>query len=287
MGSTQDKSLQGIALVLLSGCLLAVHDGLSKFWTQFHPVLVVLWARYVAQLLLMLGLFAPRMGWQLIKTHHPWLQLVRGCSLVGVGVLFISGLQFIPLAEATAIIFLTPLMVTVASALLGEHIQCSQWVSLACGFSGILIIVRPGSALFSFYALLPLAAAASFTVYQLLSRVVTRTDHSVTSNFLTTVVGVILLSIMLLPYGIELRFQEFMALSLLSVVAMGGHLLLTQAFAYASAATLAPFTYAQIVFAGLVGLIIFAQTPDMGSLIGMSIIIASGLGMAWTQRRAR
>lgn len=177
--------LYGVLLILLSGLLLASHDGLAKHLLEIYPVFLVIWARYVAQTVLMTALFVPRMGQRVFRTLRPWPQLLRGLSLVSVSLLFINGLHFIPLAEATAVIFLTPVLVTVASALLGERINPSQWIAVGFGLLGVLIIVRPGSALFTPAALLPLGAALSFTVYQLITRRLAGTDHPVTSNYLT------------------------------------------------------------------------------------------------------
>jgi len=159
---------------------------------------LVIWARYVAQTVLMTALFVPRMRQRVFRTLRPWPQLLRGLSLVSVSLLFINGLHFIPLAEATAVIFLTPVLVTVASALLGERINPSQWIAVGFGLLGVLIIVRPGSALFTPAALLPLGAALSFTVYQLITRRLAGTDHPVTSNYLTSLVGCVALSVLVI-----------------------------------------------------------------------------------------
>lgn len=276
--------LYGVLLILLSGLVLASHDGLSKHLTQFYPVFLVVWARYLSQTLLMFALFTPRMGRRLLQTRRPWPQLLRGLSLVGVSLTFISGLRYIPLAEATAVIFLTPLLVTIASAWLGEKVSAAQWLAVAVGFVGVLIVVRPGGALFTPAVLLPFAAALCFTCYQLVTRRLAETDHAVTSNLLTSLVGTLVLSVLVIFNWRTPTPQDALAMGLLGAMAMLGHLLLTNAFRFASAATLAPFTYGQILFAGLVGLIAFGHVPDRGALLGMVIIIVSGLCMAWVQR---
>ncbi|CAM5347285.1 EamA/RhaT family transporter OS=Stutzerimonas stutzeri OX=316 GN=CXK95_05270 PE=4 SV=1 [Stutzerimonas stutzeri] len=277
--------LYGVLLILLSGLLLASHDGLAKHLSGLYPVFLVIWARYIAQTVLMTLLFVPRMGPRVLRTRRPGAQLLRGLSLVGVSLLFINGLHYIPLAEATAVIFLTPVLVTIASALLGERIGRSQWIALGFGLLGVLIIVRPGSALFTPAALLPLGAALSFTLYQLVTRRLAGTEHPVTSNYLTSLVGCVVLSGLVLLNWRTPTLHDAALMAALGGMAMLGHLLLTQAFRYASAAMLAPFTYGQIVFAGIVGFFAFGHAPDGGALLGMAIIIASGLGMAYVQRR--
>lgn len=279
------KPLLGVLLILGACLLLATHDGLSKHLTQFYPVMLIIWARYLAQTVLMAGLFAPRMGRRVFHTLRPWLQLGRGLSLVGISILFISGLRYIPLAEATAVIFLTPLLVTIASALLGEAVSRSQWLAVGCGLLGVVIIVRPGGALFTPAILLPFGAALCFTVYQLLTRRLSSTDHPVTSNFLSSLMGTLVTSVLVLLEWRTPTLQDAALMAALGAMAMTGHLLLTNAFRFASAAMLAPFTYAQIVFAGVVGLFAFGHVPDSGALLGMLVIIASGFVMAWVQSR--
>src|SRR5690606_10330896 len=113
---TDQQPLYGILFILTAGLLLATHDGISKLLTQLYPVFLVAWARYLSQTLLMLALFAPRMKQRIYRTQRPLAQLARGLSLVSITLLFFTGLKYIPLAEATAVMFLTPLLVTLASA---------------------------------------------------------------------------------------------------------------------------------------------------------------------------
>ncbi|WP_217476210.1 DMT family transporter [Stutzerimonas stutzeri] len=279
------RPLLGVLLILVSCLTLASHDGLSKYLTQLYPVFLVIWARYLSQTALMIALFAPRMGCRVFRTLRPKLQVCRGLSLISVSMLFISGLSYIPLAEATAVIFLAPLMVTIASRLLGEQVSRAQWLAVGCGLVGVLIIVRPGGALFTPAALLPFGAALSFTVYQLITRRLSATDHPVTSNFITSLVGSLVMSVLVIFNWQTPTLHDALMMAALGAMAMSGHLLLTNAFRFASAAALAPFTYSQIIFAGVVGMIVFGHTPDLGAMVGMAIIIASGLVMAYVQGR--
>ena len=279
------RPLLGVLLILLSCLTLASHDGLSKHLTQLYPVFLIIWARYLSQTVLMFALFTPRMGRRVFHTLRPRLQICRGLSLISVSMLFISGLGYIPLAEATAVIFLAPLMVTIASALLGEHVSRSQWLAVGGGLVGVMIIVRPGGALFTPSILLPFGAALSFTVYQLITRRLSATDHPVTSNFITSLVGTLAMSVLVIFNWQTPTLHDALMMAALGAMAMSGHLLLTNAFRFASAAALAPFTYSQIIFAGVVGLLAFGHTPDIGAIVGMAIIIASGLIMAYVQGR--
>lgn len=287
--STTQKPLYGVLLILCAGLLLASHDGVSKYLTHTYPLIMVIWMRYFVQTLVMLLLFLPRMRWAIVRTRRPWLQLLRAISLLSISVLFIGGLRYIPLAEATAVMFLAPLIVTVLSALLlHEKVSKGQWIAVSVGFLGVLFIVRPGGALFTPAILLPVCASFCFAVYQLITRRLSSTDHAVTSNFLSGLFGTVILTA-LLPghYRLDVAHVDLLFMLLLGVLAMTAHMLLTMALKYSTAATLAPFTYGQIIFAGLVGYLAFATLPDAWSMLGVLIISCSGLAVAYLQHHAQ
>ena len=285
---TRHHPTWGLLLILASGLLLASQDALSKTLTALYPVLLVVWLRYLSQSVLMLALFAPRMGLDLVRTQRPWLQLVRGLSLVAITLLFYSALRFIPLGEATAVIFLAPLVVIVLSATwLKEHISRGLWLSVGCGLLGVMLIVRPGGALFTPAILLPLGAAFCFGLYQLLTRRLRATDHPATSNFLSAMVGTLSMSVLLPWHWQTPTLVDGLLMATLGATAMTGHMLLTYAYRFGSAASLAPFTYVQIVTATLLGVVFFDHTPDLWAILGMTVIILSGAALAWGQRAAR
>ncbi len=281
--------LLGIGLILLSGSMLASHDAMTKYLAATYPVTLIIWVRYSIQSVLLVLLFSPKMGTRLFYMYRPVLQLLRGMSLLGVSLLLITGLRFIPLAEATAVIFLAPVFVTLLSALLlREPVSKAQWLAIGFGLTGVVLIVRPGGALFDWPVLLPLAAAVCFALYQLLTRMLAGKDHPVTSNFYSGLTGTLLLA----PIGVmqldQLQQMPVPALSMLlglGALAMVAHMLLTLAFRYASAAVLAPFTYAQIISACVVGWLVFGQLPDHWALLGVIVIISSGMWSGWQQMR--
>lgn len=287
--STTSKPLYGILLVLCAGLLLASHDGISKYLTQIYPLIMVIWLRYFVQTVAMILLFFPKMRWTILRTRRPWLQLLRAISLLSISLLFIAGLRYIPLAEATAVMFLARLIVTVLSALvLHEKVSKGQWLAVSIGFLGVLLIVRPGGELFTPAILLPVGGSICFAIYQLLTRRLASTDHAVTSNFLSGLFGTLALTL-LLPgeYSLEVASFDLMLMLLLGLLAMTAHMLLTMGLKYSSAATLAPFTYGQIIFAGIVGYFAFAQLPDALAILGVLIISCSGLAVAYLQHQGQ
>ena len=155
---------------------------------------------------------------------------------------------------------------------------------MGCGLLGVLLIVRPGGALFTPAILLPLGAAFCFGLYQLLTRRLNGTDHPATSNFLSALVGTLSMSV-LLPWVWQTPpLTDALLMALLGATAMSGHMLLTHAYRFGSAASLAPFTYMQIVIATLLGMLFFDHVPDAWSMLGMAVIILSGVALAWGQR---
>ncbi len=283
-----NRPFMGIALILCATFLFASHDALSKYLSSLYPIVMVVWARYVVHTLLMAVIFLPQSGLRVLRTRRPLLQVARACCLLGTSLLFTTGLFYLPIAEATAVNFLAPLLVTAMSVpLLGEKVSRAQWAAVLVGFAGVLLVVHPDGAMFTPAVLFPFGSAICFGTYQILTRKLSETDSPTTSNFFTGLFNTLVVSA-LVPFF----WQVPDLIGGLFMVALGtcgmlGHLLLTQAFRHAAPALLAPFGYGQIVFAGLLGALFFGHVPDAISLYGIAIICLSGLGAALMQRRRR
>ncbi len=286
--STAQQPFRGILLILLATFLFASHDALSKYLSSFYPVVMVVWARYVVHTLLMAGIFLPQSGLRVLRSKRPGLQVLRAVCLLGTSLLFTTGIRYIPLAEATAVNFLAPLLVTALSVpLLGERVSKGQWAAVLVGFSGVLVIVHPGGELFTPAVLLPFGSALCFGVYQILTRILASVDSPTTSNFFAGLCNTLLVSL-LVPFFWQVpTWGHGLLMVALGTCGMTAHLMLTQAFRYAAPALLAPFGYCQIVFAGLLGFAFFAHTPSLSALLGIAIICLSGLAAAWLQKRRR
>ncbi len=281
-----NQPLKGLLLVILATFLFSSHDALSKYLSGFYPIVMVVWARYMVHTLLMAGIFLPQSGLRVLRTKRPLLQLARSLCLLGTSLFFTTGLLFIPLAEATAVNFLAPVLVTALSVpLLKEKVSRGQWLAVICGFIGVLIIVHPGGELFTPAILLPFCSALFFCFYQLLTRKLAQHDSPTTSNFFAGLCNTLVMSA-LVPFFWQVPSLGHGLLMLaLGTCGMTAHLFLTQAFRLAAPALLAPFGYCQIVFAGLLGWLLFNHTPDLSALVGIVVICLSGLAAAWQQRR--
>lgn len=277
-----------MALILTAVAIFSVMDALSKYLTRYYPVALVAWARYAFHLVLVVAVLGPRLGLALVRTARPGAQLVRGLLLAIASITFITSVKYIPLAEATAIAFLGPLLIVLMSVLiLKEKVEPARWIAVVCGFIGVLVIIRPGSSVFTWAALLPLANAIAFASYQILTRRLAGLENAYTSIFYSGLIGTILLSIALPYVWVTPQNVGHLILFVLTGV-LGGtsHLILIKAYDLAPASRLAPFSYTQLIWVSLIGYLVFGDFPDAWSLVGMAILIASGLYTVTHQRRS-
>ncbi|HLS55956.1 MAG TPA: DMT family transporter [Zeimonas sp.] len=274
-------------LLLVGACVsFALLDSVAKYLSQTHHPLLVAWARYVFHVLVMAALFLPRMGRSLWRTRRLSLQVARGVCLGMSSVCFFASIAYLPLAEATAIVSIVPILVTVgAVALMHERAPRGTVLSLAVSFAGVLLIVRPGSALFGLSAVLPLLAALFIVGYQLLTRKLAGVDNGLATLFIGALVAAVMLAAVA-PGRWQWPNDWTQGLLFVSTGVIGafGHLLLVRAYEHGSAAALAPFSYTHSVMAVVFGLLFFDQFPDAISMLGIVMIVTTGVAMAVLRR---
>lgn len=288
--ATRQHPFTGFLLAASGLLLFACMDSCTKYLTTHYNVPFVVAMRYIIQCLLMFIVLAPRHSNHLIKTQRTGLVIVRGISLCFASLFVGLALQRMPLAETTAINFLAPMLVVLlASPLLGEKIGLMGWVAALGGFSGVLLIVRPGSGLDIAGILFSLLAVCANTSYQLLSRELASTEKAITLLFYTALIGSICFGLAL-PWYWENKTPDHLEIALFLLLGVSGglgHYLFTSAFRYAPASLLAPVNYLQLLWAALLGWLIFNNTPDHLSMLGMVIVAASGLMIALKSRRTK
>ena len=272
------RTASAILLVACGVTLFGIMDGLAKLLAGRYPVIQVVWARYAFAVPVILASARPAAWPGLLRCERPSLQAGRGLLPVLANVTVIVGLGLMPLADATAISFASPLLVVALSApLLGERVSAESWVGVACGFAGVLLIVRPGAGTIAWAALFPLGTAFFFALYQVLTRLVSRSDAPVVTLAWTVLVG-LALTTPLLPSGWHpVRPSDWPLLVLSGLLFGVAQLLLIQAFARAPAAVLAPFTYAQIIAAVVFGVLVFGDVPDLWTSLGTGLVILAGV----------
>jgi len=276
-----------LPLFLAAGILLTSLDTTAKYLVRDHSVFLVVWARYVGQMLVVTPFARHRAGKDFWRTRHLRMQLVRSACLVAATACFFTGLRYLPLAEASAITFLAPILIVIlAQPLLGERPTSVRWIAVAIGFAGILVLLRPGSAAFQPAAVLLMGTAFFNALYYVLTRKVSG-DSVHTTLFYSALVGAVG-STLALPFASSSApltgFTLFLLL-LTGLLAGTGHWLMTRAYLIAPASLLTPFTYAQMVWATMFGYFVFAQIPDRWSFVGMAIIVGSGVMLALVERR--
>ena len=281
-------ALRGVLLFLAALFMFAALDATAKYLNTYFAVPLLVWARYVVHFVIMLVAMAPGMGREIIVTRRPWLMSFRALMLVGVTLLGQLALKTLPLAETTALVFITPLLVALlAGPMLGEQVRRKTWLATFAGFVGVLLIARPGGALVGPGVAYALAAALCYAFYQILTRKLAATEHPNRLLFYTALIGTLAMSLTLPAYWDSQIPTLPQGLLIISLGLYGGigHFMLIRAFREAPASTLSPLLYVQLIWATLLGWWVFDQFPDMLAVVGMLIIGASGLSLAIRTRR--
>lgn len=276
-------ALTGIALLVAAMACFAALDTTTKRISLSVPILMALWFRYAFQAVATTVVMLPARGRTLFRTAHPRFQLLRGVLLLTSSGLAFFSLKYMPVGEFTAIIMITPLVITLLASLqLGERVPALRWGLVLGGFAGALIIIRPGSSGFDWTLLLPLSLVVSNAWFQILTSRLARTEDPATMHFYTGWVGTLIASLALPFVWISLDSWVLWAcLCLMGFLGAVGHFMMILAYARTTASTLTPFLYAQIGFAMLGGWLIFSHVPDQWSLLGIAMITVCGATGAW------
>jgi drug/metabolite transporter (DMT)-like permease len=268
---------RGILYMIMAVATLASMDALAKLLSQHVDTLMVVWARYAGQTLLVMAVVAPRLR-QVARTRYPGLQFLRSLLMLSATSFFFFGIARLGLAESTAIVDINPVLVTLGATLfLGERMGPRRALGVLAGLVGAVIIIRPGGEVFSAAALLPLGAALSFAGYALVTRFVGLDEDVWTSLLYSALFGTAVLSL-----GLPLFFSVPGPWAILGLTAMGalgtlGQMLLIRAYSAAEAGLVAPFSYAGILVATFWGVALFGDFPDFWTIAGMVVIVGSGI----------
>ena len=268
----------GIALVLAVSLIFALSDSAAKRAVATLDPLLAMWIRSVVVLSLTLPIVLWRRGSSVIRSTRPGRQFARGLLAFGASILFLTGLRSLGLADATAINFVWPMLVTILSMLvLGERVGVRRALATLAGFAGMLIIVRPGSAAFQAAALYPLLGAACWASASIMTRVISGDDRPETTILWSALVALAGSTAALPLVWRTPDPDEFVFAALLGLGSATSHAMLVVAYGRAPASTLAPYSYAQLVFAAICGYLFFGALPDRWIVLGSAIIVASGL----------
>lgn len=267
----------GLIYMFAGMFLFSAVDTQAKFLTAtLHPIQIV-WSRQLGLLIGVIVLLALR-GPSVLRTGHPWLQVLRGALAATSATLFIVAVAFVPLADAVAVSFVAPFIVTVLGALvLHEPVGVRRWAAVAFGFLGAMIVIRPGLGVIHPAVMLVMVAATMFAFRQILSRVLSDTDRTMTTVAYTALVGSFLLSL-LLPFVWKWPNTglEMVLLVSIAILAAFAELLVIKALEVAQAVVVAPVQYTMLIWGTIYGYLVFAQLPDFWTWVGALIIVATG-----------
>ena len=277
--SRTSRPLLGVLFMCAACALFPIMNGLVKLLAATYDPQEIVWFRIILHLVLVAAVFMPRMGLGLLRTRRIGTQFVSSVTMMLSTLFFFSAVKSIPVAEAIAVTFVAPLaVVLLAWPLLGERITFFRMAAVIVGFAGVLIVIRPGSAVFQWQSLLLLGSAACYALYQILIRRLAGIDAPATSIFYSVLLGAILLSAVM-PFVWETPRNLVDWGLFLSLGALGGfgHYCVAKALAYASANLIAPLNYTQMIGSVIVGYLMFAEIPDLYTWLGTALIIGAGL----------
>ena len=285
---TKQNERLGILLMIITTIVFASQDGLSKYLATEYNVYMVVMIRYWFFAAFVISVSSQKTGGikRVAKTKSPILQIFRSLILVAEMCITILAFTLLGLAETHAIFASYPLIIAMLSGpILGEYVGWRRWLAICVGFIGILIILNPGNGIFSPYALVPIAGTILFALYGLLTRYVGQYDNSSTSFFWTGVVGSIAMTIIGLNYWDPVSKSDWSIMLLLSASGVVGHYLLIKCYEVAEASAVQPFAYLQLIWASMIGIIIFGEQITTNVLIGACIIVGAGLFTLWRERK--
>jgi drug/metabolite transporter (DMT)-like permease len=288
VAAPQGRPLLGVLMVMGAVFLFAANDTVTKTLVSQYPVPLVSAVRYAVHLLLMLALVAPRLGARLFKTTRTGLVLFRSLCLALSTLCMGLALQRMPVPESVAIIFLAPIVVVLmAGPVLGEKVAAASWVAALAGFGGVLLIVRPGGALDLWGVIFVVMAVATSVVYYLLSRVLAKTETTLALLFYSALVGTLCFGAMV-PWSLSGPVPDLPTVTMFlsqGIAAGLGHYLFTAAHREATASLLAPASYTQLVWVGILSWLIFGHVPDLLTLLGMAVVGFAGATIAIVSTR--
>lgn len=271
--------------MVTSTVFFAFADVLAKELAGRLPAMEVVWLRYVTFGALVIPLVLAGGGAAALRSRRPGLQILRGFGMVGSAMLFTAALPYLPVAETTAIYFVSPILIMALSIpLLGETVGWRRWSAALVGLSGMLLIIRPGTSAFEAAALLPLLGASSWALAAVVTRKMSGQDPAITTLVYSAVVGIVLMSLLQPFVWVAPGLPEIglgLAMGILSTL---GHWLVILAYRHADASIIAPFSYIQLLWAGILGYFAFGSVPDAWTVAGAGIIALSGLYTAYRER---
>lgn len=280
----------GISLMIAATITLAVLDGFSRYLAGKYNVVTVGVFRYWFFFAFVMLMSSAQPGGirRVIATKRPVLQIIRGVMLAFNVCLVVFSFTVLGLVESHAVLACYPLIAAgLSMPLLGERVGWRRWLAIGAGFVGVIIILRPGSGVFSLLSFVPLLAATIFAFYGTLTRLVSRDDPTETSFFWTAAAGAAAMTLIAPFFWDPMRGIDWLWMAVNGSLGILGHYLLIKAMEAAQPATTQPFSYFQLMFVSIIGVAVFNENVDPAIVVGAGIIVAAGLFTVWREHKAR
>ena len=277
----------GIWLMVATTVVFAMQDGISRHLGGAYNVPMVVMIRYwfFAAFVIAMAARAPGGLRAAVRSRHPGVQVFRGVLLALEICVMVVGFVLLGLVEAHAVFACYPLLIAALSGpVLGERVGWRRWTAICIGFVGILVILRPGFAVFSPAALVALLAALMFALYGLLTRWVSRHDAAMVSFFWTGTAGCVAMTLVGIWFWEPMAPRDWGWMAVLCCSGVLGHYLLIRAYEVAEASAVQPFAYLQLVFASALGIAVFGETLEWNVALGGAIVVGAGLFTLWRAR---
>jgi drug/metabolite transporter (DMT)-like permease len=283
-----DRPFKGIALILASTVFLGASDVTAKYLSASLPSIEIAWIRFLVFALIMSPAMLPGSPLFALQTERRGLHLLRGAALLGSSLFFISGLRYLPIAEASATGFVAPLFVTALSIVfLGEKVGLRRWIATALGLLGVIIILQPGTSAFHPAAFFPLVSALAWACTLIMTRMMSGSERAITTMTYSSIAGVCILSALVPFVWVAPTWHDILFGIFIGVASTAGQWIVVLAFRYADASVLAPFSYTQLLWVSILGFLVFGEVPDIWTITGAAFIVASGLYTAHRERVRR
>lgn len=278
----------GILLMIATTVVFAAQDGISRHLAGEYNVLMVVMIRYWFFAAFVITIAQRKAGGvrAVAQTRQPFLQGFRGALLALEICVMVAAFTILGLVESHAVFACYPLIIAALSGrILGESVGWRRWAAIGVGFVGVIIILQPGATVFDPAALIPLCSALMFALYGLLTRFAARQDSAATSFFWTGTVGAVVMTVIGLWFWEPMTMLDWAWMAVLCITGALGHWLLIKCYEAAEASAVQPFAYFQLVFASLLGLLIFNEAIRVNVAIGAALIVAAGLFTLWRERQ--
>tara|TARA_R100000789_G_scaffold56967_1_gene55156 strand:+ start:235 stop:1128 length:894 start_codon:yes stop_codon:yes gene_type:complete len=280
----------GIMLMIATTMVFAVQDGLSRHLAENYNVLMVVMIRYWFFAAFVIALALRKAGGirKAAATTQPAVQILRGVLLSAQICTMVLGFTVLGLVESHAVFTCYPLLVAALSGpILGEKVGWRRWAAIGVGFIGVLVILQPGLRVVDPASAIPLAGAAMFAVYGLLTRYVARRDNTATSFFWTGVTGAVVMTAVGVWFWEPMTPGNWLLMGTLCITGVTGHWLLIRCYEVAEASAVQPFAYTQLIFTVIIGLSVFNEVLRPSVVLGAGMIVAAGLFTLWRERLQR